>query len=137
MGNFVHRAGVLIEGCVALAARGGGLVNRRGVTRRNRLRVRAQGFLVGVGGSHHTVSLPQDEWPGMGASINDGMRLLEVKIACIRPAGYPGVYRLPRHGAGLTAWLSPYKTRHRTNGSQAPNPKLGPHAQRNSAKAAG
>lgn len=54
-----------------------------------------KGFLVGVGGSHHTVSLPQDEWPGLGASINDGIKLLEVNTACIRPAGCLGIYRLP------------------------------------------
>ena len=64
---------------------------------------------MGVGGSHHTVSLPQGECSGMGASINDGMGFLEVKIAGIRPAGCLGVYRLPRHSVGLTAWSSPYK----------------------------
>lgn len=45
----------------------------------------------------------------MGASINDGIKLLEVNIVCIRPAGCLEIYRLPRHGAGLTAWSSPYK----------------------------
>lgn len=66
-----------------------------------------KGFLVGVGGSHHTVSLPQDEWPGLAASINDGIKLLEVNIVCIRPAGCLEIYRSPRHGVGLTAWPQP------------------------------